>query len=89
VILYYERVEGYMTLEEMARSLGLKNAESLRRQVLRGVIRAERVGQRTYVITDEEVERYRREHLGKQGFASTSHPLHGKQGPGHRRTKGD
>ncbi len=76
-----------MTLEEMARSLGLKNAESLRRQVLRGVIKAERVGNRTYVITDEEVERYRREHLGKRGFASATHPLYGEQGPGHRRKK--
>lgn len=66
-----------MTLQEMAVALGLKNAESLRKAVHKGIINAERVGNRTFIITLEEVERYRREHLGKRGFASTEHPHFG------------
>jgi excisionase family DNA binding protein len=64
---YHEGVKGYMTLEEMAAALGLKNPSTLRMQIGRGVIAAERVGKRAWIVSDEEVERYRREHLGKRG----------------------
>jgi len=73
--LYYGRMEGYMTLNEMAAALGLKNAESLRKAVRRGIIKTE------LIVTVEEVERYRREHLGKRGFRSPDHPFHGTRPP--------
>jgi len=59
-------MEGYLTLTEMAHALGLKNGAGLRRQVLRGAIRAELVG-KTYLVPVEEVERYRAVHLGQRG----------------------
>jgi len=74
-------MEGYMTLNEMAAALGLKNAESLRKAVRRGIIKTERIGNRTLIVTVEEVERYRREHLGKRGFRSPDHPFHGTRPP--------
>ncbi len=64
---YPEEVKGYMTLEEMAAVLGLKNPSTLRMQIGRGVLAAERVGKRAWIVSDEEVERYRAEHLGKRG----------------------
>jgi len=74
-------MEGYMTLNEMAVALGLKNAESLRKAVRRGIIKTERIGKRTLIVTIEEVERYRRDHLGKRGFLSPDHPFHGTRPP--------
>jgi hypothetical protein len=77
-----------MTLPELASRLGLKSVGSLRAQVLRGALQAEKVG-RDWIVTDAEAARYERENRGRRGFANESHPLHGKQGPGHRRKKTD
>jgi excisionase family DNA binding protein len=72
-----------LTLAQAAERLGL-SAETLRLQVRAGKLRATRAGT-LYLVTASEVERYRAEHKGRHGFASPDHPLHGKQGPGHRR----
>ena len=54
-----------LTLTEAAAQLGLA-ASTLRHQAQAGRMRARLVG-KTYVVTAGEVERYRREHLGKPG----------------------
>lgn len=57
-----------LTLTEAADQLGLA-ASTLRHQVHAGRLRARLVG-KTYVVTPGEIERYRREHLGKVGRPS-------------------
>jgi excisionase family DNA binding protein len=54
-----------LTLTEAADQLGLA-ASTLRHQVQAGRLRARLVG-KTYVVSGREVERYRREHLGRPG----------------------
>ena len=54
-----------LTLTEAADRLGLA-ASTLRHQVQAGRLRARLIG-KTYVVTEREVERYRRERLGKPG----------------------
>lgn len=53
------------TLAEAAALLGVA-ASTLRHQVQKGRIKATLIG-KTYVVTDREVERYRREQMGKSG----------------------
>ncbi len=55
-----------MTLTQMAERLGLKSTASLRLLCEAGRIEAEKLG-KTWLVPDEEVERYRRESLGKRG----------------------
>ena len=57
-------MKGYKTLAEMADQLGLKSANGLRWQVHRGMLKAELIG-KTYIISDEEFDRYKRENAGK------------------------
>jgi excisionase family DNA binding protein len=57
-----------LTLSEAAARLGLA-ASTLRHQVQAGRLRATPVG-KTYVITEDEIARYRAEHLGKIGRPS-------------------
>lgn len=57
-----------LTLTEAAAQLGLA-ASTLRHQVQAGRLRARLVG-KTYVVSEREVARYRREHLGKIGRPS-------------------
>jgi len=57
-----------LTLSEAAEELGL-SATTLRHQVQAGRLRARLVG-KTYVVTPGELDRYRREHLGKPGRPS-------------------
>ena len=57
-----------LTLSEAAEELGL-SATTLRHQVQAGRLRARLVG-KTYVVTPRELDRYRREHLGKPGRPS-------------------
>jgi len=78
--------ETVYTLSEAAGLLGL-DRRTLYLQVKRGKLRAAMSG-REYRVLGSEVERYREEVQGKHGFAASTHPLHGKQGPGHRRKKG-
>jgi excisionase family DNA binding protein len=69
-----------LTVTQAARRLGL-HRDTLLRQITRGVLRANRLGS-IWVVTGAEVERYRREHRGKHGFASPDHPLHGPRAMG-------
>lgn len=79
--------EEVLTLKEAAEMIGL-SPQTLYLQVRRGKLTATKKG-REYLVLKSEIERYDREVKGKSGFAAPSHPLHGKQGPGHRRRKGD
>lgn len=54
-----------LTLAEAAARLGVA-ASSLRHQVHNGKLRARLVG-KTWIVTDGEIERYRRDSLGKPG----------------------
>ncbi len=54
-----------LSLPEAATELGVSHA-TLRWQVKKGVLKAEKIGQ-SYGVAREEVERYRAEHLGKRG----------------------
>lgn len=70
-----------MNVSEVADELGIKPG-AVRDAIARGRMAAIRKGgggQRAgfLLIETTEVERYRREHLGKRGVGSTSHPLHG------------
>lgn len=56
-----------MTLQELADFLGLKSTGSLRVQIQRGALTAERVGQRTFLVTLDEANRYKNIHLGQKG----------------------
>jgi hypothetical protein len=60
-----QRGDRLIGTREAARMLGLR-PNSMREQAEAGVLRAVKVGQ-TWVTTEREVERYRREHLGKVG----------------------
>jgi excisionase family DNA binding protein len=75
-----------LTLKHAAERLG-RSATTLRLQVHAGKLHATLAG-RQYLVTATEVERYRSEVLGKHGFASPRHPLHGTQGGGGRRRGG-
>ncbi len=75
-----------LTLAEAAERLGVKR-NTLVQQVRKGALNATLSGH-VYLVTADEVERYRSDHRGRHvGFESPTHPLHGKQGPGHRRKK--
>lgn len=54
-----------LTLAQAATLLGV-SAATLRQQVRNGRLRARKYG-KTWVVTDGEVERYRRESLGHPG----------------------
>lgn len=56
-----------LTVTEAAESLGV-NRSTLLHQIKNGAIKASRVGP-LWVITEKEVERYRRDSLGKRGRA--------------------
>lgn len=60
-----------MTLEQMAIELGLKDASALRHAFKRGTLKAERVGNRTLIVSLDEMERYAREHRGRRGRPPT------------------
>jgi excisionase family DNA binding protein len=62
----------FLTLAEAAASLGVA-ASTLRHQAQSGRLRATLAG-KTYIVTPAEVERYRREHLGRVGRP----PTHGR-----------
>ncbi len=54
----------WFTTEEAARELGLAPS-SIRAAAKKGTIKVETIAPRVRAITREEVERYRREHLGR------------------------
>jgi excisionase family DNA binding protein len=59
-------INGYLTMREAAEELGV-TPDTLRFAVRRGLITPTRVHNRMNLVTREQVERYRREHLGQQG----------------------
>ena len=59
----------WYTTDEAARELGLVPS-TIRGAARRGVLRVEVVAPRVRAITREELERYRREHLGKGGWSA-------------------
>lgn len=64
-----------MTLTTLAQHLGI-TAATLRQQIARGVLHAEKSG-RDWFVTEEEAARYERDHAGKPGAASPRHPKKG------------
>jgi excisionase family DNA binding protein len=58
-----------MTLAQMVEHLGLKDATPLRRLCESGKLRAEKMG-KTWLVPNDEVERYRLENLGRRGRPS-------------------
>jgi len=65
--------EGFYTIREAAVELGLAES-TLRRYISESVIRANKIGARLNVIPVAELERYRRERLGGQGWAKRRAP---------------
>jgi hypothetical protein len=59
-------LEGYVTLEELARRLGLKSTGGLRTQIQRGVLKASRAGH-NWFVEEAEALRYETDHAGKKG----------------------
>ena len=55
-----------LTVKRAAEDLGLSPV-SIRRAVMRGTLEVVPLDGRTYLVSREEVERYRREHLGQRG----------------------
>ncbi len=76
-----------LSLQQAAERIGV-GAHTLSQQAKKGVLRAVLIGH-SYVVTASELDRYRREHRGRQGFAARTHPLHGKRGGGGRPKKGE
>lgn len=62
----------WVTITEAAWSLGIKQS-TLRDAIYHDRILADKVGAQ-YSIMRDEVERYRREHLGKQGWDKRKDP---------------
>ncbi len=58
----------WYTTEEAARALGLAPS-TLRGAAMRGKLTVHVVAPRVRAITPEELERYRRDHLGKNGWS--------------------
>jgi len=59
----------WYTTDEAARELGLAPS-TIRGAARRGVLQVEVVAPRVRAITREELDRYRREHLGKGGWSA-------------------
>jgi len=62
-----EKMEGtWYTTADAAQELGVSH-EAVRNAVLRGALKARKVAPRLNMISAEELERYRRENLGRVG----------------------
>ncbi len=60
------------TISEAATRYGI-GRKTLLTQIRRGILSATLSGH-TYIVTSDEMERYVRDHKGKPGLASPSHP---------------
>ncbi len=56
-----------MNLKELAEYLGVKSVGSLRTQIARGALKADRVSERLYLVSEEEAKRYKDEHRAGEG----------------------
>ncbi len=63
----------YYTVNEAAEVLGVQRT-SIHSAIKRGVLVGEKKGPRLMVISRDEVERYRREHQGGQGWDKRKAP---------------
>jgi len=61
-----EGLDQYITLPQLAARLGLKSSGGLRTQILKGRLRATRVGN-FWLVSHEEADRYEREQRGRFG----------------------
>ncbi len=59
--------QGFYTVKEAAAVLGITES-TIRRAIQNGAIRADKFGARLNTTTPAEVERYRQERLGRQGW---------------------
>lgn len=73
----------WYTTEEAARELGL-TPSTIRGAAKRGALKVHVVAPRVRAITHEELDRYRREHLGKAGWATRRHRQAGIKQPERR-----
>ncbi len=68
----------YLSLPQAAKLLGCSR-QALATAVRRGILRAVRIspqkGRSFYLVSAEEIERYRREHLGRRGRPRKRKPL--------------
>jgi excisionase family DNA binding protein len=64
--------EGWLTTAEAAEALGLSQG-TIKLAITRGTLKARKVS-RINMITPEDLEEYRREHLGKQGWDKRKDP---------------
>jgi DNA-binding transcriptional MerR regulator len=71
-------INDYLTMREAAEELGV-TPDALRFAIRRGLITPTRVHTRMNLVTREQVERYRREHLGQQGKRATPDNLTERQ----------
>ena len=56
-----------MNLKELAEYLGVASTGSLRKQIRLGVLKAERVSDRLYLVSEEEARRYKEENRAGEG----------------------
>ena len=70
-----------LTLSEAAKELKLSNGAALRMAIKRGHFKPEeyRLVGNSYLIKESAVERYRKEKLGKNGYASENHKSLGRK----------
>jgi excisionase family DNA binding protein len=64
--------EGWLTTAEAAEVLGLSQG-TVKLAITRGTLKARKVS-RINMITSEDLEEYRREHLGRQGWEKRREP---------------
>ena len=60
------RLEDLLTVAQAAQELGIQPS-GVRMAIAEGRLRSVRIGKRTNLIERAELNRYRREHLGKRG----------------------
>ncbi|HEY4385938.1 MAG TPA: helix-turn-helix domain-containing protein [Ktedonobacteraceae bacterium] len=70
----------FYTVREAAQTLGLAES-TVRRAISQGTLAAQKIGQRLHIIDPADVERYRQERLGTQGWAWRRAPDY-RPGPG-------
>lgn len=65
----------FFTPSEAASMLGITRSQ-IYRAIHDDTLKAEKLSPRLVAIAPEEVERYRREHLGKRGWNARRQPIH-------------
>ncbi len=76
-----------LSLKEAGERIGVSD-NTLLIQIRNGALAATRIGKQ-WVVTMDDLAAYDERRKRARGFARPDHPLHGKQGPGHRRKNVD